>query len=632
VRPAFLAAVFLLASASASPLRAQGAGGEQARARALVDEAARLQDENSERALRLLERALPLLRVPADRALRLRALEAQCWASAGVVEPAAQVAMAERGMEEARRAADARALADLRACRGYGHDEAGRFAESAADYDFAAAEGRRLGDGELLAAALMLRGEQRYYRGELGGALEDLNQAYALYQRQRNESRMRHTLNAIANVYADRRVAQYDRAIEYYRQLLAAHLRVGPPESVATMNFNIGSTLEQKGDLAGALGYYRRALELERRLGDAGEVAVCERAVGVVLSKLGRPGEALRSLNDAVAYYDRAGDAEGSASARLSRGAALSRLGRAADALRDLDAAAARFTATHNDRFLEKVQDERARALAAVGDLKGALDARNAQIALQSALADQLREENTSRLRVQFDAEKKEQENRALLRENALRGRALRDAARIRSLQTVVIGLTSIIIAILAYLVVRHIRNARLMRTLALTDELTRLPNRRALLRAADERVDAARRGSAPLAVLALDVDHFKRINDTFGHEVGDRVLHGVAAACRAALRPSDVIGRTGGEEFVVVMPGADARAAMEVAERLRGAVERVDWSGLDPALRVTVSVGAAEWTPADGSFAAVARRADDSLYRAKELGRNRIEVAAAPG
>jgi diguanylate cyclase (GGDEF)-like protein len=628
VRPAFLAAVFLLASASASPVRAQG-GGDTARARALVDEAARLQDDEGERALRLLDRALPLLRDPADRALRLRALAVQCWASAGVAEPAAQVAMAERGMEEARRAADARALADLRACRGYGHDEAGRFAESAADYDFAAAEGRRLGDAELLAAALMLRGEQRYYRGELGGSLEDLNQAYALYQRLRNQSRIRHTLNAIANVYADRRVAQYDRALEYYRQLLAEHQRVGPPASVATMNFNIGSTLEQQGDLGEALVYYRRALELEGRLGDAGEVAVCQRAIGVALSRLGRPGEALRWLNDAVAYFDRTGDAEGSASSRLSRGVALSRLGRGADALRDLDAAAARFAATRNDRFLEKVQDERARALAAVGDLKGALDARNAQITLQSALADQLREENTSRLRVQFDAEKKEQENRALLRENALRGRALRDAARIRSLQTAVIALTLAISVILAYLVLRHLRDARLMRTLALTDELTRLPNRRALLRLADERVDAARRGSAPLAVLALDVDHFKRINDTFGHEVGDRVLHGVAAACRAALRPSDVIGRTGGEEFVVVMPGADARAAAEVAERLRGAVERVDWSDLDPALRVTVSVGATEWTREDESFAAVARRADDSLYRAKELGRNRIEVAA---
>jgi diguanylate cyclase (GGDEF)-like protein len=231
---------------------------------------------------------------------------------------------------------------------------------------------------------------------------------------------------------------------------------------------------------------------------------------------------------------------------------------------------------------------------------------------------------------VRFDSEKKEAENRALLRENALRGRALRDGARIRTLQAAVIALTTVIIAILGYAVARYIGNARRLRTLAMTDELTRLPNRRHLLLVAAERVRAAQQGSGPLSVLALDVDHFKQINDTLGHEVGDRVLQGVADACRGALRRDDVIGRTGGEEFVVVMPGADARIAVEVAERLRAAVEGVAWSDIDAALRVTVSVGAAEWTAADADYAAVLRRADESLYRAKHLGRNRTELADA--
>jgi diguanylate cyclase (GGDEF)-like protein len=123
-------------------------------------------------------------------------------------------------------------------------------------------------------------------------------------------------------------------------------------------------------------------------------------------------------------------------------------------------------------------------------------------------------------------------------------------------------------------------------------------------------------------------VDHFKRINDTFGHDVGDAVLRRVAQAARGALRHDDHIGRTGGEEFVVVLPHADAGQAVDVAERLRVAVERLDWSDVDAALRVTVSVGAAERVPADGDFAALARRADDSLYRAKEAGRNRVALA----
>ncbi|HEV7586805.1 MAG TPA: tetratricopeptide repeat protein, partial [Longimicrobium sp.] len=455
--------VTAIALVAAAPLSAQRA----ADARALVAQAERLQDVDDAHALRLVEQALPMLRRPEDRALRLKAVALQCWTSAGSAEPGAMLALAERGMEEARRAGDARSYADLRVCRGYAHDAAGQGDLAVADFDFGVREGRRLRDDPLLAAALLVRGEFRSYRGELGGALEDLNQAYALYARLRVESRTHHTLNAIANVYADRRVAQYDRAIEYYRQLLSIHQRTGAQENVATVLYNLGSTLEQKGDLDAALGYYRRALEAERRLGDAGEVAECSRAIGVVLSKLGRPAEALRWLDQALAYFDAHGEAESAARARLSRGAAQRRLGRNADALRDLDSAAVRFRATGNARFMEKVQDERAQALAATGDVRGALDARTAQIALQSALGDQLREENTSRLRVQFDAEKKEQENRALLRENALRGRALRDAARIRSLQTIVIGLTSVIIAFLAFAVVRHVRNERRLRTLA---------------------------------------------------------------------------------------------------------------------------------------------------------------------
>jgi diguanylate cyclase (GGDEF)-like protein len=405
--------------------------------------------------------------------------------------------------------------------------------------------------------------------------------------------------------------------------VLAGDQAAGAQNNVATAYYNLGSTLEQKGDLNAALGYYRRALDLERKLGDAGEVAECQRAMGALLGKLGRHAEALRSLDDALAYYQREGNAESVARVRLSRAVVLRRLGRPADALRDLDAAAGRFQSARNDRYLERLHGERALVLADLGQWQGAYAERGAQIEVQGALNTKLREQTTSRLRVQFDAEKKEQENRALIRENAY-------AARIRSLQTAVIALAVAIAGILAFLTIRHLRTARTMRDMALTDELTRLPNRRHLLSVAAERVDGARHGTGPLSVLALDVDHFKRINDTFGHEVGDRVLHRVADTCRAALRRDDTMGRTGGEEFVVVMPDADAKVAVEVAERLRAAVERADWSDLDPALRVTVSVGVTEWHPGDPDFAAVARRADESLYRAKKLGRNRTELAAA--
>ncbi|HEX5869543.1 MAG TPA: diguanylate cyclase, partial [Longimicrobium sp.] len=622
-----IALVLLLLGLSGTRLHAQS-GAEDPHA--LLAEVERLQEANDERAHAVLDRAITLLRAPEHRSLRIKALGMRCWMNAGGVEPDSLVALASAGVAEAERAGDARGRADLRLCRGYGYENLGRINEAAGEYEFGVAEGRRLRDSALLADGLMFRGELRYYRGEMGGALADLTKSHELFVRLGNAGRERHTLNDIANLYADPRVGEYDRALEYYRQVLAANQATRNTAGISTAYFNMGITLESKGDPSAALGYYRRSLGLERQRGDSAEIALVERSIGVALTKTGRPAEALRWLNAAHAYYVRVGDADGQAWTRLSRGTALRAAGRPAEALADLEAARVHYDSTHNTRHLEKLHDERALAFAATGDWQRAYEARGTQLRLQQALAEQLKEEHTSRLRVQFDTEKKEAENRALTLENRLRGQRLAAVARIRRLQTVIIALSVLIMGILAVLVARHVSSARLLRTMAMTDELTRLPNRRHLLSVAHARLADAKRSDKPVSILALDVDHFKRINDTFGHDAGDAVLRRVAQTCRAALRHDDVIGRTGGEEFVVVLPPADADRAMEIAERLRAAVEGLDWAEVDPALRVTVSVGVAERASVDDDFAALSRRADDSLYRAKKLGRNRVDLATA--
>jgi diguanylate cyclase (GGDEF)-like protein len=619
----------LLPALTAALLAATTAAAQAPSAAArMVAEAERLEHTDAPATFRLVERALPLLNAPADAPLRLRAMVLRCWASAEVV-PDSLPAYARRGVAEAERVGDAEALAALRVCRGYGHEIAGRVTEAMADYEFGVREGRRLAARDLLGDALVLRGEQHYYRGEITGALRDLDEAYRLFTELKNPQQQLYVLNAIANLYADSRVAQYGRALDYYGQVLAANQAAGNERGIATAHFNLGGTLERVGRLEEALAQYRRGLAMDRRLGDPREVAVDQRAIGAVLNKLGRPAEGLVVLDSALARFRQEGDAELVAQGRLSRGVALRMLGRNAEALADLEAARAAFAATDNRRFLEKVHEERALAHAASGAWREAFDARSAQLELQRGLGEQAREEQTSRLRVQFDAEKKEAENRALTRENELRGQALAARARVGRLQLAVLVLSAAVFAALGLLVWRQVKNARRLRITALTDELTRLPNRRHLLMVADEQVRAAQARGTGFGVLVMDVDHFKRINDGFGHEAGDVVLRRVAEVFRASLRDGDHVGRTGGEEFVAVLPGASAAAAAEVAERLRLAVERADFADVDPALSVTVSVGAAVWQPHDATFAATCKRADDSLYRAKEAGRNRVELAS---
>lgn len=159
---------------------------------------------------------------------------------------------------------------------------------------------------------------------------------------------------------------------------------------------------------------------------------------------------------------------------------------------------------------------------------------------------------------------------------------------------------------------------------LSTTDPLTGLCNRRSLLELAGHEVARARRHGTPLALLVLNMDHFKAINDRQGHAEGDRVLVRLADCLRGELRASDVAGRLGGEEFAVVLPDSPLAGALEVAERIRRCVETAREARPPCA---TVSIGVAELLPGE-SLDDLLRRADRALYGAKATGRNRIVAA----
>jgi diguanylate cyclase (GGDEF)-like protein len=167
------------------------------------------------------------------------------------------------------------------------------------------------------------------------------------------------------------------------------------------------------------------------------------------------------------------------------------------------------------------------------------------------------------------------------------------------------------------------------LRRASTTDELTQLPNRRHFLARLAEELAGAQRHGTPLAVAILDVDHFKRINDTYGHAAGDLVLKETAAVLRAATRAEEMIGRIGGEEFAVVMPATAVHAARRACERLRAAQNgRAFTLPSGATVRVTLSGGVAIAQPGEPIQQLMAR-ADNALYQAKRQGRDRIRLAA---
>jgi diguanylate cyclase (GGDEF)-like protein len=157
------------------------------------------------------------------------------------------------------------------------------------------------------------------------------------------------------------------------------------------------------------------------------------------------------------------------------------------------------------------------------------------------------------------------------------------------------------------------------------TDALTGIANRRGFFLKAERVLERCRRDSAPAAVIVFDLDRFKAINDTFGHVAGDRALEVFADVAERTLRPNDMIGRIGGEEFAVILPGSDIEAGYAMAERVRGAVANAGAIIDGSRVNCTVSGGVAA-SAAPDDIHALLRQADSGLYRAKTLGRNRIE------
>lgn len=160
----------------------------------------------------------------------------------------------------------------------------------------------------------------------------------------------------------------------------------------------------------------------------------------------------------------------------------------------------------------------------------------------------------------------------------------------------------------------------------ARTDALTGLANRRAMQERGRVEVKLAKRSGAPVSVILCDLDHFKSINDKYGHETGDAALVKVAAVLRGALRESDVLGRWGGEEFIAVLPGTPHAGARDVAERIRAAVEATVLERV--ANRTTLSLGVATSQQIDDpvdEWDLLIKEADQRLYRAKHEGRNRV-------
>ncbi len=484
-----------------------------------------------------------------------------------------------------------------------------------------------VGDRPLALGCLLRdRGWLNFRDGNPDQALDDLMRAYTLLQR--NASREEAMVGAGRLSMAQFSVRDYPQALALVDETIAFFRDQNAQIRLATALDRRTAILMAAGRLDEAVLAAEEALRIHQGIGDR---------VGTGLSQMRMCGVLIQrnSLKQADEWCDRAEltlsqtsgmDDNDYRTLAALRGRLYLALGRSKEAVAQFDRAIAPGGAQPADDIAE-LYELRSRAHAAVGDYPAAFNDQGEFLRRmrEQGTLDRIRE--VAQLRVQFENDQEKQKIVLLEKDAKLAEERLNSQTRTTQLVAIA-GLTGLVTAFfLGYALLSNRRHRAELIRLAERDELTGLLNRRAIVRKAVELLSRAREAKGTLIIGLIDLDHFKSINDRFGHAVGDQLLQRLATALRTSLHTREVFGRYGGEEFLVLFPDTTLEQARLSSERLRATLREQHLRVDDQDVTVTLSLGLASYENGDVLFDQVARRADIALYVAKTQGRDRVEI-----
>ncbi len=248
---------------------------------------------------------------------------------------------------------------------------------------------------------------------------------------------------------------------------------------------------------------------------------------------------------------------------------------------------------------------------------------------LFSSFQNSEREELRSKYKVIFDTDQALLKNQLLEREKELSKVALESSEKQKKLQTSLIIAISLLAFGLLFFIYKQHRNSENLYKLVNTDTLTELANRRYTFKYAERMLLQATKNKQHFSIIVFDIDHFKHINDNYGHSGGDVALKDIASIANEYVRNNDVLGRIGGEEFLVILPNTSVQQAYDVAERIRLAIEIKDFTIDNTKVNISASFGISQLTKNQPNFNQILHAADMALYQAKNSGRNKVSLAS---
>ncbi|WP_412499656.1 diguanylate cyclase [Shewanella chilikensis] len=559
-----------------------------------------------------------------DRQVRLR--RARCWSydinNNAKVDAAIDYANTQEQMAENQ--AYPEALTDFRLCHGWYSQLKGNMEQAKADYDQALQQAYQLEDRRLIADARSMRGAMYSFQGNFALALEDLLTAQQLYEQLKLDYWSRYNLVDLATSF--RRFGDPQSALNYYRQLEQAYRQGGHEEQAYIVNGEMAIALEELGDFEAAVTKFQQSYNYLKRQGMTVEAAGVSVNMAGSLLKLDRIEDAKQALERAKPFVT---EQQGGfySFMQLYSADVLLRQGQAEQAMVPLAKAEQSFRDISNDRGLAELYLLKSEVLAAQGLWQESTNVLKSYISLHSELDSKLQSYRTTEMRTRFNADRMAKENQRLLESERLKEQEVQILQQNRLLQLAVLILASIIIFIMAILAYKQTGKSRQFQKIAQTDHLTQLANRRYTYQRGEALFNQAKHSGIPMSVILFDADNFKDINDQFGHDGGDKVLQHLASVSQTLIREQDLLGRIGGEEFLLLLPETSREECLKIAERLRQTLAESSPEALAGESRVTISAGVATLNT-ELQFSELLKQADNALYRAKNKGRNRVESA----
>jgi diguanylate cyclase (GGDEF)-like protein len=474
---------------------------------------------------------------------------------------------------------------------------------------------QNLGDKVLQGRVLNWIGNIHYRLGDYPVAINYYMKSLRLKEEVGDKLGEAYSYNDLGCVYG--RLNDTPKAFAYFSKSLSLKEELGNLQGQAHTLNELGDAYQRIGDRRRALDYYQKALDIRTRIGD-------KRGQGVTLANIGSVHQQQNEMDEAEKFYLQSLNILREVGHKYAETSTLTRLGKlliekneCERALQYLLPALALAEEIKSKEWTYKAHEALAQAYERLGNLKKALSHFKAFHALKEEVMTRETAQKLRTMSIQHDTEKAQRESEIYRLKNVELVKANEELQRLmESLREANTQKTALLLQVQ--------EQAKALERQAREDSLTKLFNRRYLDSQLEQELDRAKRYARPLSVAMLDIDFFKQVNDRFSHQVGDEVLRELAKILRSESRSNDIIGRYGGEEFVIIFPETPLLKAVSACEKTRLMIQAYNWQKVHPELSITVSIGVVERTTQE-NIDQLLSAADKKLYEAKRTGRNKV-------